>query len=466
VAESVENPRWTTTRTHLTVPRLKLGDERLAGLVGDGDERAFATLYERYNGQLYRYCRSLLHDDLDAQDAIQAAFTSALSALRQRRRNAPLRPWLFRIAHNEAISMLRRRQRTHANSEEISDRLTVASAEERAAERARLAQLVDDLSELPERQRAALLMRELSDLSHVEIATALDTSIGAAKQAIFDARRTLMDFSQAREMPCAEVQRTISDRDGRSLRARAIRAHLRDCEGCAAFAAAIPSRQAELRAIVPPLAPAAALGLFARLGVSGAGHGNAAGGGAATAGAAGKAGGGFLASKATLGVLVAATAAAGVAGVTKLLPRTSHHGSSPARASVVQRAPGSEFASTPAGRAGRSRGAAAPRGAHTRAGATGRAGARRNRSTAGSVKAAHHRRASAPPTSSGTSPSSVSHGQSGSTHGQGLHLGHTLGPTHSATHPRGSTKPHPAGPKPKASPPGKANGLLKPHAHG
>src|ERR1700754_1862036 len=77
-----------------------LGDERLARMVGDGSKQAFAPLYERYYQQLYRYCRSIVHDDLDAQDALQSTFASALIGLRKGHRDAPLRPWLFSIAHD------------------------------------------------------------------------------------------------------------------------------------------------------------------------------------------------------------------------------------------------------------------------------------------------------------------------------------------------------------------------------
>jgi len=83
----------------------------------------------------------------------------------------------------------------------------VASAEDRAGDRERFVLLVADLRELPERLRGALLMRELSGLSHEEIAIALDTSVGAAKQAIFDARRGLLDFAEGRAMACEAVRR-------------------------------------------------------------------------------------------------------------------------------------------------------------------------------------------------------------------------------------------------------------------
>jgi len=57
------------------------GDETLAHLVAEADEAAFAVLYERHYQALYRYCRSIVRDDLDAQDALQTAWTSALIAL-------------------------------------------------------------------------------------------------------------------------------------------------------------------------------------------------------------------------------------------------------------------------------------------------------------------------------------------------------------------------------------------------
>src|SRR5436309_14093529 len=88
----------------------RLGDERLAARVQTGDERAFAVIYDRHGQALYRYCRSILRDEGDAQDALQSTFERAFSALLRRQRNAPLRPWLYRIAHNEAISVIRRRR--------------------------------------------------------------------------------------------------------------------------------------------------------------------------------------------------------------------------------------------------------------------------------------------------------------------------------------------------------------------
>jgi RNA polymerase sigma factor (sigma-70 family) len=134
----------------------RLGDELLARYVARGSDRAFAVLYERYHQPLYRYCRSILRDDSDAQDALQSTFTGALAALRREQRSAPLRPWLFRIAHNEAISLIRRRGRNAMTNHGSTEPLGAASsAEHEVAERPSSTSLVEDLGRLPDRQRAA-----------------------------------------------------------------------------------------------------------------------------------------------------------------------------------------------------------------------------------------------------------------------------------------------------------------------
>src|SRR5579859_3159387 len=95
----------------------RLGDERLALRVAEGDVRAFAAIYERYHQPLFRYCRSILREDGDAHDALQSTFERAFAALQRSQRSAPLRPWLFRIAHNEAISLIRRRTADQATDQ-------------------------------------------------------------------------------------------------------------------------------------------------------------------------------------------------------------------------------------------------------------------------------------------------------------------------------------------------------------
>ena len=287
-------------------PPAVLGDDALARRVGDGDEQAFEEVYRRYCGQLYRYCTSILGDRHEAEEALQSTMFNAYRALSGSRRDVALRPWLYRIAHNQCLDMLRRRREADELSgleEQVGPRV-----EEQVAMREDLRQLSRDLAVLPAEQRAALMLREMSGLSHDEIATALDATPSAAKQLIHDARRNLMAFESGRRLPCAEVQRAISDGDGRVLRGSAIRAHLRACAECSLMRESIRERSLQLQSLFPPLAPAAAQAILASVG-----GGGGAGGGALAG--AGLGGGGLAGGLAAKAAIVAATAVVGTAAI-------------------------------------------------------------------------------------------------------------------------------------------------------
>ena len=301
------------TSKRLLVPARLLSDERLAQEVGAGNENAFAVLFNRYHQQLYRYCRSLTGNDQDAQDALQSTFTNALVALREVRRSAPMKPWLYRIAHNESISLMRSRRTMTQVPEELASAEVVHDTFE---DRERLATLVADLQELPDRQRGALVMRELSGLSHEEIAQALAVSVGAAKQSILEARKSLLEFQEGRAMSCDDVLKLLSDNDGRSLRSRKVRAHLRACPSCEAFVKAIPHRRADMLALWPALPAASAAGLLAKLTGAGTGHGGGGAAGIAAGGAAkGVAATVSIKAAAAAGAAVVATATVGTVAV-------------------------------------------------------------------------------------------------------------------------------------------------------
>lgn len=260
-----------------------LSDERLARRAVDGDERAFAAIYRRYHQDLYRFCLAIVGNPQDAQDALQNTMVKVLRALPGEERSLELKPWLYRIAHNESIELLRRRRKgTEALDSELAGR-GPALAEE-AELRERLRHLISDLDELPERQRGALVMRELGGLDFDGIGAALGTSGAVARQTVYEARLGLREMDAGREMSCASVTRAISDGDGRILRRRDVRAHLRSCSGCRRFRDEIDSRGRDLAAISPlPAAAAAGLlhGVLGGSGGSGGGLVGALGGGAA-----------------------------------------------------------------------------------------------------------------------------------------------------------------------------------------
>ena len=253
------------------VPLSLSADDRLAREAAGGDTAAFAVLYERHHQPLYRYCRSILGDPDDAADALQSTMTRALAAIGSRDPAAPVRAWLFRIAHNESISLIRRRREVEPLPADV---LVGADVTVDAERRRRLADLVHDLQGLSERQRGALLMREVSGLGHAEIASALGSTEGAVKQSIYEARSALQDLAEGREMSCAAARRGLSDGDGRTARSRRLRGHLRSCEDCRRFREALTARRSEL-ALIAPLLPAgtAAAVLEAVIGGGGIGGG-------------------------------------------------------------------------------------------------------------------------------------------------------------------------------------------------
>ena len=267
-----------------------------------------AAIFERHHQALHRYCHSIVGNSHDAADALQNTMIKALRALPGEQREIVLRPWLYRIAHNESISLLRARR--PESDLDAAAHLSDPAAAGLLESRERLRSLTGDLGELTERQRGALLMRELGGLEFAEVAEALDSTPAAAKQSVYEARCALQDMQEGRDMSCETVRRALSDGDRRTLRGMRIRGHLRGCAGCREFETAMRHRPVALAAMIPPLPIAAATAmLHSVLGATGT-HG---GGGfaAGLAGTAKTATGLSLAAKAATVVAVSATLAGG-----------------------------------------------------------------------------------------------------------------------------------------------------------
>ncbi|HEU4393547.1 MAG TPA: RNA polymerase sigma factor [Solirubrobacterales bacterium] len=285
-----------------------LSDDRLARRAVAGDQRAFAAIYHRYHQDLYRYSLAIVGNPQDAQDALQNTMVKVLRALPGEERQIELKPWLYRIAHNESIELLRRRRPTEQLDPEQATR--GSGLAEDAEARERLRRLISDLEQLPERQRGALVMRELAGLEFAEIGAALGTSAAVARQTLYEARLGLRQMDEGREMSCDTVVRALSDADGRVTRRRDIRAHLRACPDCRRFRDELEDRRADFAAVSPlPMVAATGLlhGLLGGSGGSGTGLAGAAGAGAA------KSLGATAAIKSAAAVAVVATIGVGAA---------------------------------------------------------------------------------------------------------------------------------------------------------
>lgn len=298
-----------------------LPDESLARLAARGDARAFALIYERHHQELFRYCRSITRNSEDAADALQSTMAAALRALPGEERAISLRPWLFRVAHNESIALIRRRRPTEELGDEAA---SLPDPHGQAALRERLGRLMGDLSRLPERQRGAILMREMSGLTYAEIGSALDVSAGGARQAVYEARMALTELEAGRDMDCDEARVELSGGDGRVLRGRRLSSHLRGCPECRGFGDEVAVRRSALRVLVPPLPAAAGTAILGGiLGAAGVGAGAA--GSAAIGAAAG------AATKSAAAVALAVAAGVGTVEVATHVPAEK-----PSRAPAAQ----------------------------------------------------------------------------------------------------------------------------------
>jgi RNA polymerase sigma factor (sigma-70 family) len=310
---SLTAPRTATTLAPPAVALRLLSDQRLARMAASGSRPAFAAIFERHHAPLHRYCHSIVGNGHDAADALQNTMLKALRALPGETREIALKPWLYRIAHNESISLLRARR---PDSElEAAAGIGDAGAAPIAQSREDLRELAADLRELTESQRGALLMRELGGLEFAEVAAALQVSAAAAKQSVYEARCALQALKEGRAMDCDAVRRTLSDGDRRTLRATRMRGHLRACAGCRDFEAALRHRPGQLAMLAPPLPVGLAASILSGMLGGGGGGGGAAGGGLAAAGlgTAAQTGGAFSLGAKAAAIAMTATVAGGAA---------------------------------------------------------------------------------------------------------------------------------------------------------
>jgi len=169
-------------------------DKVLATQAALGDRGAFADIVRRHGPSLYRYALRMLDGDHQgAEDAVQDALAAAWVNLPDFRRESALHTWLFRIGANRVLSERRRRRPVP-----VDDRLLSTQPEPgyrgpaQRAEHEHLWESLDlALTELPWRQRAAWILRELEGLSYAEIAQILHTTPTVVRGQLHRARRAL-----------------------------------------------------------------------------------------------------------------------------------------------------------------------------------------------------------------------------------------------------------------------------------
>ena len=223
-------------------------DDRLVAFVRRGDPAAFETLYERHSAELLSFCMYLLGSRQDAEDAVQTTFAAAYRALLAHERPVSLRPWLFTIARNDCLSILRKRKPW----EELNGEPALRGDPFRELElREEVRHTVAGLLELPERQRAALVLAEMHGLSQAEIGTVLGVRAEQVKAFVYQARSHLISARRARDADCVEIRDELATARGAALLRRRLRGHVRSCAGCRAYADGVARQRNHLGALVP-----------------------------------------------------------------------------------------------------------------------------------------------------------------------------------------------------------------------
>jgi RNA polymerase sigma factor (sigma-70 family) len=342
-----------------------MSDERLVEQVRKGEPVAFEVLYDRHSAGILAFCRHMLGSSADAEDAVQHTFMAASADIaRSGRRDLHVKAWLYTIARNRCLSVLRaRREQPVDDHVEVATDNLLHDVEQREDIRALLA----DVAKLPDDQRAALVLSEVGDLSHADISEVLGCEAAKVKSLVFQARSALIDRREARNTPCAEIREQLATLRGGALRRSQIRHHLEACPGCTEYREEI-KRQRAMLALALPVVPSAVLRakVLGSAGIGGSAAATAAGtgagvtAGASAGGASGLAGLAAQGGLAKLGVAVAlAAAGAGGAAVAHNggLP-SLHTGSQPAAATQARSSTahtGASFigmGSDPAGNAG------------------------------------------------------------------------------------------------------------------
>src|SRR5256885_13567911 len=231
-------------------------------------DRAFERMYKRHVGDVYRSALAVMRNPADAEDVTQTTFMNAYRAYVEKG-DRPEKPqnWLIAIAHNVCRQRFRQSARRPSEvtfEDDIAD--TIVDDDVPTGEDIRRA-----LGHLAFNQRAALVMRELEGRSYAEISEILDVSTSAVETLIFRARRALREQLEG-SLTCGQAEFAISRQlDGRLARQEQgqLRAHLRECPDCAAFARRQRAQRGALRSLALVPLPGSLSSFFGGSGTAG-----------------------------------------------------------------------------------------------------------------------------------------------------------------------------------------------------
>jgi RNA polymerase sigma factor (sigma-70 family) len=204
-----------------------LSEERPTGGV---DQSEFLALVGDLRPELHRYCARLTGSVMDGEDVVQDSLTSAFVALKTLEAAPSMRAWLFRIAHNRALDLLRSRALRAAEPLEAASETPDSQAAdplEALMRQEAVSTAVSRFVDLPTPQRSVVILKDVLGHSLEDIAALLDTTVNAVKGHLARGRVRLKEINAQTPAPAArsrspEVARFVAlfnQRDWEGLRA-------------------------------------------------------------------------------------------------------------------------------------------------------------------------------------------------------------------------------------------------------
>jgi len=174
-------------------------DNALVAQCRRGVQPAFESIFERYERPVYRLAVQLLGNHDDAMDALQTSFIKAFTHLPGYDNGRPFAPWLFRIARNECIDVMRRRERAARHTAQSAGNARAPYDDpsilaEKSEAKARLWKAIQRLNN---EHKEILVLREFHGLSYRELADTLEIPVGTVMSRLAAARKKLRSLLES-----------------------------------------------------------------------------------------------------------------------------------------------------------------------------------------------------------------------------------------------------------------------------
>lgn len=164
---------------------------RFPGAAGATPQQQLEALLTEHGAAVYRVALSVVRDPVLAEDVSQDALLKAWQALPGFRGESPLRNWVLRIAHNTAVSTLRRRREELVDPAEMPERPVTDTLEHAVERRVVVDEFAHALDWLDALSRSIVVLREVEGISYDDISAMLDVPLPTVKTRLLRSRRVL-----------------------------------------------------------------------------------------------------------------------------------------------------------------------------------------------------------------------------------------------------------------------------------